>query len=319
MKKITLTLLIFVFSTIILSAQNTKTQTIQNNYVAVKIALKGAELTGFFDKGNQKEHIWQAQKPWKHHAPVLFPIVGKLKNRTYQYKGKTYHMKNHGFASGKLFKVVEKSPQKVVLELNSDEETLKIYPFHFNLKAVYKLSSSTLSIDYIVTNTGNDTMYFSIGAHPGFIVPWHNGDKFEDYQLVFQKKETADRLLLEPESRLVSRQVKKQFLNNQNKLALSHDLFKDRVIILKGLKSNYVRLQSPKHSDYLEIGIKDFPYTGIWSTQESANLLCIEPWYGHSDYIDTNQDLTQKAGIIKLPPHQSFTMHYYIKSVATVH
>jgi len=98
-------------------------------------------------------------------------------------------------------------------------------------------------------------------------------------------------------------------------LTLTHDLFKDRVVILKGLKSKYVRLQSPKHTDYLEVGLKDFPYVGLWSPQENANLLCIEPWHGHSDYIDTNQELTQKAGIIKLLPQQSFTMHYYIKLV----
>jgi len=285
---------------------------LQNKYMSVKIQLKGAELGSLKDQ-NGKEFIWQARKPWKNHAPILFPIIGKLKDKTYYYKEKAYRMKNHGFISKRIFKTRKKEPKKVVLSFQSDEKTKEIYPFDFNLTATYQLKCHKLNIHYTVYNTGKDTMYFSIGSHPGFNLNLYPGDRMEDYYLQFQKKEQADRLLLEPKTRLVSRQIRKNFLNNTDTLSLNHQMFAKRVIILQSLQSKYVRIKNRHHSGYIEVGIKHFPFVGLWSPQEKAALLCIEPWYGHSDYIDTTQQLPQKAGIIRLAPGDKFEMEYYIK------
>ncbi len=287
---------------------------LQNKYLTVRILLHGAEIASYVDNKTNREYIWHAGKPWEHHAPVLFPIVGKLKNKTYTYKGQTYRMKNHGFASKKDFKVIKNSPKEVVMMLKSDEQTKEIYPFDFLLTADYKLSGRKLKIKFLVKNTGKDTMYFSIGFHPGFWVPFRDDEKFEDYYLQFQKRETAARLLLDKETRLLSGKLKKNYLEHTNRLDLNRKMFNDRVIILKDLQSDYVSIKNKNNDAYLEIGIKDFPFVGLWSPpKKNADLICIESWFGHSDYIGTDQELTHKKDIIKLAPGQVFKMVSYIK------
>jgi len=286
---------------------------IVNKHISVRINKKGAELSSLKNNKTNTEHIWQAQKPWRESAPILFPIVGKLKNKTYTYKDKTYRMKNHGFARTKNFELVKQNPDEVILLLKSDSETKKIYPFDFELTADYKLKCKKLKITYKVKNTGKDTMLFTIGSHPGFNVPFYPKEKFEQYYLEFEKEETADRLLLDPKTRLISGQIQKNYLNKQKTLPLNHQMFKKRVIILKDLQSKYVRIKSKNHTDYLEVGIKNFPYLGLWSPQKESNVICIEPWYGTSDYMDSHQKFEEKTGMIKLAPGEKFEIKYYIK------
>jgi len=314
MKK-TLILLVFLIITTGMFAQSPGHVKLQNKYITVRVLSFGAEIASFVNNKTGGEYIWHAGKPWQHHAPLLFPVVGKLKNKIYIYNGKTYRMKNHGFASKKVFKVDKKNEKHVVMSLKSDEQTKEIYPFDFLLTVDYKLHGRKLKIKYTIKNTGKDTMYFSIGMHPGFWVPFRTGEKFEDYYLQFQKKETSDRLLLDKKTRLLSGKIKKNYLNNTNRLNLNREMFKNRVIILKDLQSDYVRIKNKYHNTYLEIGIKDFPFVGLWSPPgKKADLICIEPWHGHSDYIGTDQELTHKKDIIKLAPGQVFEMKTYIKT-----
>src|SRR3954469_18300254 len=134
--------------------------------LTVRIKEQGAEMFSVTNN-NGLEFIWQAKKEvWPRHAPVLFPIVGKLKNNTYQFNGNSYQLGQHGFARDKSFVVTEKTESKCVLELSSDNESKKIYPFDFKLRIIYELKGNTLDTKYEIQNTGTDKMYFSIGAHP---------------------------------------------------------------------------------------------------------------------------------------------------------
>lgn len=313
MKK-TLILLVFLIITTGMFAQSPGHVKLQNKYITVRVLSFGAEIASFVNNKTGEEYLWQGGKPWRRHAPLLFPFVGKLKNRVYSFKGQTYRMKIHGFASKEIFKVIKKSSKHVIMVLKSDAQTKKKYPFDFVLTADYKLHRRKLKIKYTVKNTGKDTMYFAIGSHPGFKVPFRSGEKFEDYYLQFQKKETADRLLIDTETKLLSKKIKKNYLNNTNRLNLNREMFKNRVIILKNLKSNYVRIKNVNDA-YVEIGIKNFPFVGLWSPPgKKADLICIEPWFGHSDYVDTDQELTHKKDIIKLAPGHVFKMKTYIKT-----
>ena len=93
--------------------------TISNDKLLVKISEEGAELQSL--KYKDLEYLWQADAAyWAKHSPVLFPVVGELKNRKYIYEGKEYKMPRHGFARDKVFEAVQDSDTSVIFTLNSD-------------------------------------------------------------------------------------------------------------------------------------------------------------------------------------------------------
>jgi len=312
-----LLLITFIYQNIFAFDVKSDTIELQNEYLSVKIKKTGAELISIFDKQDQFEYIWQGEKEsWIHHSPLLFPIVGKLKGGSYHIDGKTYKMKNHGFASYSRFTLVSKTQSEVTFLLTSSEETLKIYPYQFKLRVHFQLDGKRLNITNTVENTDSKKIYFSIGAHPGFNIPFHAGEKYDDYFLEFSKKETANRLPLTKEKGFVSREIVKDYLNNTNRLALSHKLFKDRVIILEGLRSSSLIIRSENSRKGIKVGIKNFPLLGVWtSTKKDAPFVCIEPWYGITDAIDTTGDFKSKKAIQSIDPGKKFVMKYDIEIV----
>ncbi len=318
-KPVFLSLFIFLFLKVNIYGKTNfiKNDTIvlQNNFLIVKIKKKGAEIISVFNKKKSFEHIWQADKnSWNQSAPILFPIVGKLKNGKYILDNKEYKMKNHGFASFSDFQVVSKCNKKAVFKLTSNSNTLKKYPFKFKLLVKYTLKGGKILIENTVENTDNKKMYFSIGAHPGFNIPFNKGEKYTDYYLEFNKTETIDRLPLTKKKGLLSTKVVKNYLANTNKLHLNHQMFKDRAVILKELKSSIVKIKSKNSNMSVRIQIKNFPYLGIWTTSKSnMPFICIEPWYGISDAINTNGNFKNKKGIQMLDTAKKFKMKYFIE------
>jgi len=317
MKKIHLILLITICLSFSAFSNPVKTDTItlENKFLKVKISTLGAEIISIYNKKEQFEHIWKGEKAsWNQHAPILFPVVGKLKNKQYQLNGKTYKMKNHGFASYSPFTIIKKSNSKVVLQLKSNSETLKQYPFDFALTVTYKLCGKKLSINNTVENKSTNEMLFSIGAHPGFNVPFHKNATYNDCYLAFNKTENATRLPLTKKGYL-SHQKIKGFVKGK-KLPISHQLFKDRVVILDDLKSNTITIKSDYSTFGIQIGVKNFDYVGVWTShKKDAPFVCIEPWYGITDYEDTTGQIKNKKSIQKLASGNKFAMKYYIKSI----
>jgi galactose mutarotase-like enzyme len=288
---------------------------LQNEILSVKIVTKGAEIISLFNKTVNFEHIWQGNKStWNQHAPILFPIVGKLKNGSYNLDGKNYKMKNHGFASKSNFTVILNSNSEVILELESSPETLKKYPYKFKLLVKYTLKRNKLSVNYSVENTDDKEIFFSIGAHPGFNIPFEKGEKYNDYYLEFNKIETIARLPLTKEKGLLSTHRIEKYLDNTNKFHLNHQLFKDRAIIFEGLKSSTITIKSLHSAMNVTIGIKHFPFLGIWTAAKSdENYICIEPWFGISDVENTTGDFKTKKGIQSLTVGKSFSTTYFIE------
>ena len=198
--------------------------------------------------------------------------------------------------------------------IKSNEFTLKKYPYKFKLLVKYSLKKNKIKIEKRVENIDDKKIYFSIGAHPGFNIPLNSNEKYADYYLEFCQKETVSRLPLTKEKGLLSNTPINKYLDNSNKLQLNHKMFKDRAIILEGLKSSSVKIKS-KNSNYsIKIGIKNIPFLGIWSTSKSnENFVCIEPWYGLSDNENSTGNFKNKKGIQSLEVAKKFTMKYYIE------
>ncbi len=273
-------------------------QTLKNQSLTIQINPKGAELMSIFNIENQTEYMWNADPTfWGKSSPVLFPIVGSLKENTYRFEGQEYTLPRHGFARDREF-IVEKSEESsATFLLTHDENTLKVYPFKFEFRLIYTLENNTLKVTYSVKNIEKNKMYFSVGGHPAFAVPLSENTVYEDYYLKFDKTETFKRWGLTPEG-LIETQPS-DFMIDTSKLNLTKKLFYDDAIVLKNLESTSVILKSDKTNHQLKFGFEGFPYLGIWAAKD-ANFVCIEPWCGIADSANHTQELTEKEGIIEL-------------------
>jgi len=277
--------------------------TISNSILKASIKNAGAEL--FSLKSQDKEFIWEGNPAfWGKHSPVLFPIVGTLKNNTYTVFGQEYQLPRHGFARDMEFLLINKTENSATFSLSSNPETLKKYPFEFELQLIYTLQVRTLDIEYKVINKNGTKMPFSIGAHPAIALP----QNFENYSLKFEKEEVLQFSLLEND--LVSN--KTQILETKgNSVALNYKLFENDALVFKTLESNSLTILE-NSKPYLKVDFEDFPSLGIW-TKEQAPFICIEPWFGYSDTPGNAGDLFEKEGILILDANQTFTSKFSLE------
>lgn len=278
--------------------------TIENQILKATIQAKGAELTSLCNKQTALEYMWNGDPAvWPRHSPVLFPIVGQLKNNTYFHHGKSYQLPRHGFARDRQFIMEEQQADSVIFLLENDEISAAVYPFSFQFRIKYTLYENTLAITYDVVNTGKDAMYFSIGAHPAFKVPLDNGLQYTDYYLEFEKPETSPRWPISAEGTIQKNE--QPYLNNATKLALSKELFLQDALVFKNLASDYISLKTVKSAHGVQVFFPGFPYMGIWAAK-NADFVCIEPWCGIADSVDGDQQLMHKEGINRLQPQEHF-------------
>lgn len=284
-------------------------QIIDNGILKVAVAELGAELKSI-KTSDGVEHLWQAgPKFWGRTSPILFPIVGKLKEDAYFHKGQKYPLSQHGFARDCDFQILSKTNSRISFFLNANAESKCIFPFDFELMINYELAENQIIVEYQVQNMGNESMYFSIGAHPAFCCPWEENEHFEDYYLQFEKKETAARKLLENG---VFNKLSEPLLNKEAVINLDYQHFEKDAIVFSELKSSYVELRSRKNKKYIRVSTGDCPHLGIW-TKKDAPFLCIEPWWGLADSMDSDGDLSHKEGINALEAAEIFKKEFTIE------
>lgn len=254
----------------------------------------GAELFSLFSKKFQKEFIWNGDPEfWQRRSPLLFPIVGRLKDDTYEIEGNRFSMKQHGFARDLVFNPSKVEKEELVFELFENEETMKIYPFRFILRIAYKIEGAKVKIKAEIENRDDKILPFSFGFHPAFVCPFNIGEKIEDYYVVFEKEEICERFFLE--NGLISN---KELFNIRDKvLNLSENLFENDAVILGKVLSKKVFLQRKNgRGSKIEVAFKGFQYLGLWKKKD-APFLCIEPWNGLPDYKESDHNFIRKSGI----------------------
>ena len=261
--------------------------TIQNQAIKAVIKTKGAELSSL--QKEDKNYIWEINSEfWNKTSPILFPIVGALKNGEYFYDGNAYKLSRHGFARDFEFEVIENSENTVVFSLKSNEETLKVYPFHFELQLSYILEGNKLVVKYEIINRSSEKMYYSIGAHPAFNIDGN----FEVFSLIFDDEKDLDSYKLELD--LFSGKTEILKLNG-NVLPLHYELFEEDALVFKNFATKSLTLAKNNES-VMKVSFPDFPYLGIW-TKKDAPFICIEPWLGIADNANTSGKIEEKEGI----------------------
>jgi len=274
----------------------------------------GAELSSI--KKDDLEYLWQADvKCWGRHAPILFPIVGRLLDDEYNYKGVTYSMGQHGFARDQDFKVVKKTTNSMTFELVSDEDLYQVYPFDFVLQVKYTLVDATLQVEYLVKNPStHDDLLFSIGAHPAFSCPIEKGQNRAEYQLKFDL-ETAPVAYLAENAYYNGETV--EVISPNGVLNLSDTLFdRGSLTFRPNSFAKAALIHRPSGKEYLSMSFENYPYLAIWSKDQWSPFVCIEPWHGIADHINHNKELSQKTGVIRLTPEKQFMCSYKIEIYA---
>lgn len=274
----------------------------------VTINFKGAEICSIQNKTGI-EFIWQANKDiWPRHAPVLFPIVGRLKNNQFSHQGQTYALSQHGFARDFDFDLVEQREDFCLFELRSSFDTLSIFPFEFVFQIAYRLQENTLVTEYRVTNTSRSPILFSVGAHPGFRCPILASEKWTDYYLEF---DSSDFLVTTLSNGLRTDEKKKLFLKNKQ-LPLSPELFDNDALVFENNQINTIKLSSRVSTHQITLVCKDWPYFGIWAKPGCRDFVCLEPWYGIADMESRGTDFISKEGIVKLEALKDFNCSFSI-------
>jgi len=280
---------------------------LKNEQIRASINLKGAELNSI--RFNESEYLWQADKNvWPRHAPVLFPIVGKLKNDAYFFNGEQYQMGQHGFARDKDFAFKYKTNSEIELELKHDSETLKLFPFQFKLTVRYKLQANGIDCLYRITNTSSvETLLFSIGSHPGFKIPLQEDERYEDYVLEFFDGNTYKTVQLE-NGLLTGKTI--DLIVQNGRVPLNTTLFENDAMVFDGRQINQIELKSLKSGKGIRLDCDGWPFFGIWSKPGCSQFICLEPWYGIADSLHSSGNLEEKKGIMRLLPDEFFNCRY---------
>lgn len=275
----------------------------------------GGELVSLTDAAGT-EYIWYGDaRYWAGRNPVLFPIVGRLKDGAVRFDGVSYEMAQHGFGRRNEFGVAEQGEDFVVFELRESKNTLQIYPFRFTLRVRHQLLDNGFETRFEVSNTGETPMPFCIGAHTAFNCPMQAGLKFEDYRLVFDRQEDCSAMVPTKQGCL-SRACTEYVLPGTDTIPLDHRIF-DRVdtLIFEGLNSTGVSLLDPKGHG-VHMAYEDFPMIAFWTKPGSdAPYLCLEPWHGCGAFEDESGEFTDKPHCIVLEPGCTKVLHYTVTLV----
>ncbi|QPC93133.1 aldose 1-epimerase family protein [Mesorhizobium sp. INR15] len=281
--------------------------TLRGDGISAVIVGQGAELVSLRD-ADGLEFLWQAGPAWKRHSPVLFPIVGRLKGDQLRHRGRAYAMTQHGFARDKPFAWAERGSRSCTLVLMDDADTRARYPFAFRLAVSYTLERRQLEVTFEITNTGDELLPASVGAHPAFNWPLLPGVAKEAYRLTFAAAETApirrlkDGLLLPaPQPTPVEGNI----------LALSERLFEDDAVILDRPTSTSVRYAADD-GPALSVSWQEFQELGIWSKPGGAPFLCIEPWHGMASPLDFDGEFVDKPGLMLIEPAGKRVLTYQV-------
>lgn len=285
--------------------------TIKNTVLQISIKETGAELCSMKSLNSNKEYIWDGNPDvWEAHAPNLFPIIGCLKDDSFLYKGEEYNCPKHGFVrNNENVSLVEKSDHSLTFGLKFSDETLKVYPFKFNFLIKYILDGNKLIIEHTISNIGEGDMLFSLGGHPAFKCPINNNEDNSDYYLEFEKPETAPTWSVEKNG-LIGKETIPVF-DDPKIINLHPHIFDDDALVFKNLNSSKVSLKSNKSKQVLSMSFDDFPYLGIWA-KPNAEFVCIEPWLGIADSIDSDRNYENKEGLVTLGGGNSFSATYSI-------
>lgn len=284
---------------------------LENDNLIVEVKRLGAELTRIYSKKDKREILWCGDTIyWGRHSPILFPIVGRLKDNKAIIENRIYEMNQHGFARDMEFEIIEIDKDSVTYVLSSNDKTKSFYPYEFKLVVRYVLKDSFVKVEWKVINKDNKEIYFSIGGHPAFNLELSKNQKIENYSLKFKSRGKVKKIQLN--GAYYENVIE---IDDIKELNLTTKIFKDDALIYTNIDE--VSLINNLNKEILKVELDNFPLVGIWSpyyreSNKIAPFICIEPWYGLADSIDSDHIYNKKMFMNKLNIGEEFFASYKI-------
>ena len=289
--------------------------TIQNDRLRVTVSALGAELQSVRSVSNDEEFLWQGDGDiWSGRAPVLFPIVGALKDAQMQYDGQIYSLPRHGLARRKNFNCISETPRQLVFRLDSDSDTLSVFPWHFSLEITYTLSENHVFTSYTVTHreqTSGSPMLFTIGAHPAFCLPLDE-TPLDQFSIQFNQFENLTHYPLSTDGLIAAKG--ESYPLPEQRMNLNETLFNADALVFKDINSTSVSLWQADR-ERIRVNTGGAPHLGLWA-KPAAPFICIEPWHGYSDAIDASGNFKDKPALKSLLVNESFHTKWSIEVIS---
>ncbi len=282
---------------------------LKKNGAEAVVDTAGAQLLSLKDR-NGKEYMWQrAPEFWARTSPVLFPAIGNSRGGKTIFEGTWYELSKHGFAKDMEFEAEKTGEGEASFVITDTEETRRRYPYRFSFAMDYKLTEDGILIGYQVENRDLKTMYYCLGAHPGFMCPMEEGERFEDYQLRFETKEDCRGIVYDLDALEFDRKSRGYHLDHTDILPLAYELFDSDAIYFEGLQSKKVSLIHKDTEKGVEVSFEDFASVAFWTPAgKRAPFLCVEPWNGSAICSDEDDEFAHKHDVQILGPGEK--KHY---------
>lgn len=286
--------------------------TLKNDQLTVVISTHGAEIQTLTNAAGT-QLMWIADKSiWGRHAPLLFPIIGRLKDQQYTLDGTVIKIAQHGFARDTEFTVEAQDETSVTLSITDSEKTKPIYPFSFKLTVTYVLDGASLKKTHTVTNLSDEVMPYELGGHDGYLLALFDGETMSDYAIEFPGQDAIypfgmdENCFLTPE--------KLTYKLTDGKLPLPPKVFGLDTVVLEDLPVHQATLCNKKNGIRITVDFPEFDYLGIWTkpVDFDTNYICIEPWTTLPECTFVGTDLKDKKGIRLLNPSQTESLSYTV-------
>lgn len=270
---------------------------LENDHIKIAVSTIGAELTSLYSKETEMEYLWQPGNDiWPHHSMLLFPNPGRIAGDRVIIGGKIYPATMHGFANDMEFEVVDADETHILLQISATEDTRRTFPYEFRLQVEFRLEGDKVVQIFRVINEDDKKVYFSLGAHPGFYCPIAIDETGDDYFLEFDSAQRIDEVELQEGTRLLTGK-RIPWLQEETQKFIGDHFFDEGPHLLEGVKADFITMKSRRSGRFVELGIKDFPYLCLWGMAHKMSILCIEPWCGISDSVDSDHVWETKPGI----------------------
>lgn len=271
-----------------------------------------AELQSVFDKKRNRECLWQGDaKYWKERSPLLFPFIGRLFQKAYYYNGEKYPMDVHGFLRSMQARIVDQEEDSCTLEFRDSAESRKIYPFSFRLQQSYRVKDNRLDVCSRVENLGIEVMYFALGGHPGFYLPFSKKQAISDYAIHFPKQEAMMEKVRFSKD-LLTLEERENFALVNGRLPLETVLFRNDAVVLAH-SGGELLLGSDDEPVSLRFLYEDYPYIALWQPYgEKTPFLCVEPWTSLPGREGVMEELCSMKDRIALGPDEAKSFCYSI-------
>lgn len=286
--------------------------TIHNEKLTAQIDELGAQLCSL-KSAEGVEYLWQADPAvWGRHAPLLFPLIGRLKGGCYTLNGREYRIGAHGFARDCVFTVAAQEEHSVSLVLTSSPETLLMWPYDFRLTVTFALEENRLTKTCTVENPNQDTMYYELGHHDGFNAALAPGETMSDYAVCLPGVDCLhpygmdEAAMLTPKGREISL--------DQGRISLKPMDYGLDTIVLDEFSTKSVSLVDRSGKARVTLDFDDYTYLAIWTMdqEKDTNYVCLEPWTSLPDATFVGRDLTEKAHVRSLAPGGQDRLSYTV-------